>query len=316
MEDTPMQSFARGRGAPFSVALAAAVCALIAGAPASAQRPDGVTSDIIDRSSQLDVPFVPSHDNVLRAMFELARPTGTDFLIDLGSGDGRIVINAARQFGLRGFGVDLNDDLVGIANRNAERAGVAPRAKFYVRDLFETDIRQATILTMYLLPEVVQSLRDKLLTDLRPGARIVSHDYHLADWRPDAVRLAEIGPKLEDSIVYLWVVPARVAGVWAWTIEQPELFNEPMEYSASLSQRFQDVEGKVSLFPFEQRIHQASLQGTRLAFSVAGELNEKIVFHDFEGVVEGDRITGTVRLSGGIPPVTLPWTARRTRGAE
>jgi len=285
----------------------------------STPRAQEITPDIQQRSDDLDVPFVPSHGNVLKAMFDFAKPTKDDFLIDLGSGDGRIVIGAAKSFGTRGFGVDLNEGLVRVARARAERAGVAALARFEVRDLYKTDLRPATILTMYLLPEVVQSLRDRLLTELRPGTRIVSHDYHLGEWRPDASRVVDISPspdKPEDSVIYFWVVPAMLSGKWQWAITYPLYFDNPVEYSASIAQQFQDIEGSVEVFPVKGRIHDARLSGTRVAFSADVEVGERMIHHDFAGKIDGDRITGTVKLSGSVNPVTLPWSARRTGGIE
>ena len=187
---------------------------LLAAAAFSAKAQD-VPADVEAESDQFDVPFVPSDMAVLDAMFDFAKITANDTVIDLGSGDGRIVINAAKRFGARGFGVDLNADLVKIANARAARAGIADRAKFYVRNLFETDIRKATVVTMYLLPEVVLALRPKLLAELSPGTRIVSHDYHLGEWRPDGARTVNIANN-EESVVYYWVVPAAFLSMKCW----------------------------------------------------------------------------------------------------
>jgi len=294
--------------------LAAGVFSLLVTLPPAVSSAAEITPEIKNRSDALDVPYVPSHDNVLRAMFEMAKPTQDDFLIDLGSGDGRIVITAARRFGTRGFGVDLNEGLVHVARGRAERAGVATLAKFEVRDLFKTDIRPATILTMYLLPEVVQELRGRLLAELQPGTRVVSHDYHLGDWRPDASRVIEIGDRpgrSEESIVYFWVVPARVAGSWQWSTSYPAYHDGPIGYSATIRQNFQDFAGSVAVFPDERPIRDGVLSGRRIAFAADIELDERIVRHEFTGIVDGDRIDGTVRLSGGVRPVTLPWRARR-----
>jgi hypothetical protein len=273
-----------------------------------------VPDEVRHRSDDLDVPYVPSDSRVLKAMFEMAEPTAGDFLIDLGSGDGRIVIEAARRFGLRGYGVDLNEGLVSIATQRAKSAGVADRVQFHVRDLFKTDIRQASILTMYLLPEIMLELRDRLWRDLRPGTRIVSHDYHMGEWRPDEARVVRIGTGDEDSVVYYWMVPARVAGIWEWTIEPaPGYANVPTDFTATLSQHFQNVTGAVEIFPGTAQIHDMRLSGDRIAFSVSGEVSERIVRHDFVGTVSAGRINGTVTLRGGVRSQTLPWSAIRTK---
>lgn len=300
-----------GHCTPPIAALAAVLIAFTlfaVSAPAVAQN---VPAEVENLSDQFDVPFVPSHENVLKAMFDMAKPTKDDYVVDLGSGDGRIVITAAKEYGAQGFGVDLNDKLVAIANERARDAGVGDRAKFYVRDLFKTDISKATIVTMYLLPEVVMEIRPKLFSTLRPGTRIVSHDYHLGDWRPENARVVPIGLG-EESIVYHWIVPAKVAGWWRWEISYPGYFEQPLQYEARLKQKFQDVEGDILLNGGAISIHDATLRSDRIAFSATGELDDRIVRHDFSGTVRGKEIVGTVRLSGGVREVELPWRARLT----
>ena len=161
-----------------------------------------------------DVPFVVTPDNVTREMLRLADVKPGDFVIDLGSGDGRIVIVAARQFGARGLGVEIVPELVEQSRDNARRAGVADRVEFRVQDLFATDLSKATVITMYLLPEVNLQLRPRLLV-LKPGTRIVSHDWDMGDWVPDRVITVEAPDKPigreKVSRLYLWTVPARGA---------------------------------------------------------------------------------------------------------
>ena len=163
-------------------------------------------------AQDIDVPFVVTPDNVTREMLKLAGVKAGDFVIDLGSGDGRIVIVAAKQFGARGLGVEIVPELVEKSQDNARRAGVADRAEFRVQDLFATDLSQATVITMYLLPDVNLLLRPKLLA-LKPGTRIVSHDWDMGDWKPDRVVTVEAPDKPigreKLSRLYLWTVPAR-----------------------------------------------------------------------------------------------------------
>lgn len=164
-----------------------------------------------------DVPFVVTPDSVTLAMLELAGVGPDDHVIDLGSGDGRIVILAAKRYGASGLGVEIVDELVQLSRRHAERAGVAARTQFRTEDLFTTDLSPASVITMYLLPEVNLQLRPKLLA-LRPGTRIVSHDYDLGDWRPDRSIVVDAPDKPvgKDKIsrLHLWVVPASLAGQW------------------------------------------------------------------------------------------------------
>lgn len=168
-------------------------------------------------SAQEDVPFVVTPDAVTLAMLELAQVGPGDFVLDLGSGDGRIVINAARRYGARGLGVEIVPELVQRSRIDAERAGVAARARFVEQDLFKTDLSVATVITMYLLQEVNLQLRPALL-GLTPGTRIVSHDWGLGDWRPDRSRVIDVPDKPVGreklSRLHLWVVPARLHGDW------------------------------------------------------------------------------------------------------
>ncbi len=163
-----------------------------------------------------DVPFITTPDSVTAAMLEMAGVKAGDHVIDLGSGDGRIVIAAALR-GATGLGVEIDPRLVGESIRNARRAGVAERAKFLEQDLFKTDLAAATVVTMYLLPEVNLQLRPSILA-LRPGTRVVSHDWDMGDWAPDRTLAIPVPDKTigleKSSRVHLWVVPARVEGLW------------------------------------------------------------------------------------------------------
>jgi hypothetical protein len=271
-----------------------------------------VTPEIENRSDQLDVPFVPSTNAVLDAMFKFAKPTKDDYVMDLGSGDGRIVNYAVSHFGARGHGIDLNEGLVKVANARAKSAGIADRAKFYVRDLFKEDLSKASVITMYLLPEVMMQLRPKLLA-LKPGTRIVSHDYHMGNWRFDGA--APVGSKTggEEDVVYFWKVPAKIAGIWDWKIDYTPLFQGERGYKAQITQRFQDFEGRIDTGVLPMRIFNAKIDGEKVSFSVTGEIEDRTVQQDFEGVIDGNYLRGTVTLRGPVETKTVPWTAYRTR---
>jgi hypothetical protein len=164
-----------------------------------------------------EVPFITTPDHVTVALLELAGVTQADHVIDLGSGDGRIVITAARRFGASGLGVEIVPELVQRSRANAERAGVATRTRFLEQDLFKTDLAPASVITMYLLPEVNLLLRPALL-NLKPGTRVVSHDWDMGDWAPDQTVTVDVPDKavgLEKlSRLHRWVVPAQVQGLW------------------------------------------------------------------------------------------------------
>ena len=198
----------------------------------------------------LEVPYVQTPRPVVAAMLDLAEVGQDDFLIDLGSGDGRIAIMAAQR-GARSLGVDLDPDRVAEATNAAQIAQVQTRALFRRQDLFETPLREASVVTLYLLPRINLRLRPRLLTELRPGARIVSHNFTMGDWRPDETR--EIGA----SHVYFWVVPAAAEGVWVFASD------DGTPRHLELEQRFQDVSGQLDGVP----LRDVSLRGRHLRFT-------------------------------------------------
>ncbi len=153
-----------------------------------------------------EVPYVPTPEEVVDQMLKLAEVAKTDILYDLGCGDGRIVITAAKQYGAKGVGIDIDPERIQEANANAKQAGVAERTRFIEKDLFEADIREATVVTLYLLPSVNEKLRPKLYKELKPGTRVVSHQFDMGDWKPE--KKVEIGYRT----IYLWKVPASAAG--------------------------------------------------------------------------------------------------------
>jgi hypothetical protein len=187
----------------------------------------------------LDVPYVTTPDHVVDAMLSLAGVTARDFVLDLGSGDGRIVISAATKFGARGMGVEIDPALVALSNENAKKAGVTERARFVEQDLFATDLSQASVITMYLLPDVNLKLRPELLK-LRPGTRIVSHDWDMGDWQPDRKVVLDVPEKKlgleKKSTLLLWKVPAVVEGTWL----------SAKRLRLELRQRYQMLEGTVT----------------------------------------------------------------------
>jgi len=189
-----------------------------------------------------EVPFITSPDNVTLEMLRIADVGPRDHVIDLGSGDGRIVILAAKRFGASGLGVEIDPALVRRSQHNAREAGVAERAEFREQDLFRTDLGAATVVTMYLLPEVNLQLRPALLA-LQPGTRIVSHDWDMGDWQPDRTTVVPVPDKAvgldKSSKVHLWIVPARVDGLWC---PHPLMGPGALE----LTQRYQQVEGTLT----------------------------------------------------------------------
>lgn len=156
-----------------------------------------------------DVPFVPTPPEVVTRMLEVANVTSKDVVYDLGSGDGRIVIAAAKKYGARGTGIDIDPQLVEKSRANAKAAGVADKVQFRQQDLFQTDLSNATVVTLYLLPEINLQLRDKLLRELKPGTRIVSHNFDMGEWKPQ--RVERVQTPIREHFVYYWVVPEQLS---------------------------------------------------------------------------------------------------------
>jgi SAM-dependent methyltransferase len=153
----------------------------------------------------IDVPYVPTPNEVVEEMLKVANVGKNDVIYDLGCGDGRIVITAAQKYGARGVGVDINSDRIKESNENAQKAGVTDRVKFFQQDLFETDLREATVVTLYLLPDVNRRLRPKLFRELKPGTRVVSHAFDMGEWNPDKV-LKVVTDKDRERTIYYWVI--------------------------------------------------------------------------------------------------------------
>ena len=252
-----------------------------------------------------DVVYVPTPQIVVDEMLKMAKVGPKDFVIDLGSGDGRMVITAAKKFGARGYGVDLDPVLLKRSNDNARAEGVADRARFVDQNLFETDLSQATVITSYLLPEMNAKLRPKILA-LKPGTRVVAHDYHMGDWLPDEERTLQVPEKKVGnpgvSYVYFWLVPARLAGHWNSEVVT-KAGAQKIEFL--FDQRYQSLSGSARTGGQDLKLRAPKIEGERVSFSLLGKQRQ-----DFSGVVKGDVIEGTVRTGEGAAAVTTPWTAK------
>ena len=210
--------------------------------------------------AQDEVPFVTTPDAVTLAMLEVAGVTARDHVVDLGSGDGRIVITAARRFGASGLGVEIVPDLVELSRRRARAAGVHERVEFREQDLFRTDLGAASVVTMYLLPEVNLQLRPRLLA-LAPGTRIVSHDWGLGDWTPDRTVTVDVPDKAlgrdKFSRVHLWIVPAGVGGRWCSDGASLDVVQRFQRFSATLATAGSAAPARV----FDGRLEASTLHG-------------------------------------------------------
>ena len=251
-------------------------------------------------------PYVPSPQSVVADMLKITDIGPNDFVIDLGSGDGRIVLTAAKVYGARGFGVEIKDDLVKLSNEAAQKQGIADRVKFITQDLFTTDISQASVLTMYLLPDTVNMLSDKLQKELKPGTRIISHDYPLTGWTPEKYVHMDLQDKVAISgvtttLIYLYVVPAQVAGTWSAKLA-PELAKQPV--SLEVKQQLQKVSGAARVGGREVQLEDAKLVGDRISFRLVIEPGKPPLV--FSGQVKGTAIEGTLETGGA----KSPWSAK------
>lgn len=262
-------------------------------------------------AAELSAPYVPTPQVVVEAMLKIAKVSRNDYLIDLGSGDGRIVITAARQYGTRGFGVDLNPVRINEANASARQAGVSDKVAFYQRDLFKTDLSDATVITLYLLPHVNLELRPRLLA-LKPGTRVVSHDFSMGDWQPDAHVKMDVKNKYgttdDAGDIYLWTIPAPVAATWEW---QLPVSGKNRNYVMTLSQKYQMFSGEVRVGGQAVRLQNPALHGAQIDFVFTADIDGVPIKHEFTGKVEGGAITGQVMLSGRRMQGQYDWNATR-----
>jgi hypothetical protein len=287
----------------------AAFVAVGAGAalPARSQGRDADPSVRHDSS-----PYVPTPQKVVDEMLRMGRVGRDDYLVDLGSGDGRIVITAAQRFGTRGLGVDLDGQLVRQATAAAERAGVADRAQFVQRDIFKTDLRKADVVTMYLLPEVNMMARPKLLSELRVGARVVTHDYHFDDWLPDERIMLEVPEKKVGTpgiaYVYAWVIPAAGAGRWRGEVAVGGR-RQPLELD--LEQRFQLLTGSASVGGRPAKVMFAEMDGSemKVILALAAGAGAGAARMELRGQMRGEEVVGTVRVGNDPASARDGWKA-------
>ena len=230
-----------------------------------------------------DVIWVPTPQALVDKMLDMANVTPKDYLMDLGSGDGRTVITAAKR-GVRALGIEYNPDMVELSKRNAAKEGISDRANFTKADLFETDFSEATVITMFLLPDINLRLRPKIL-DLKPGTRVVSNSFTMGDWTPDDTVIAKNGC-VSYCTAYLWIVPAKVDG--GWTLGDGSL---------TLKQTYQTISGSLRRGGNTLSIANGKLNGDRIMFNAGGSV--------YSGRVSGNRMEGTISSGGN-------WQASRS----
>src|SRR6184192_1298909 len=228
-----------------------------------------------------DVIWVPTPDEVVDRMLTMAQVGPNDFHMDLGSGDGKIVIAAAKR-GAKALGIEYNPDMVKVAQDNAQKAGVGDKANFRRADIFQTDFSQATVITLYLLPALNMKLRPTILA-MKPGTRVASHSFTMEDWEADEVST------MDGRRAYFWIVPANVMGTWS-------LDAGGQKTEISLEQTFQKINGTVMLGSVHGGLREARLRGSQIAFAY---VDDKGLRRDFSGQVSGRQMQGSFRDEKG-----------------
>jgi hypothetical protein len=211
------------------------------------------------RAAAQYVPYFPTPQAVVDRMLELAEVKSGDFLIDLGCGDGRIPVTAAQRYGATSLGVDFDAQRIVEADENAKKAGVTGKVTFRKEDLFETDIGKASVLTLYLSLKINIKLRPRILDKMKPGSRVLSHDFNMGDWIPDRTE------RVEGRVLYLWIVPAKVGGTWQLTYDGPA---GPVSFALTLEQRFQELEGRAMIDGNAAPVRDAQVTGDRVGFAL------------------------------------------------
>ena len=264
----------------------APLAALLIAFPAAAQQKGPAYEPQVGQAGK-DVIWVPTPDEVVERMLRMAQVTPNDYVIDLGAGDGKIAIAAAKNFGARSMGIEYNPEMAKHAQENAVKAGVTGKARIVQGDIFVTDFTQATVLTMYLLPALNLKLRPQVLA-MRPGTRVVSHSFTMDDWEADE------SSSMDGRRAYFWVVPANVMGNWALEVTGGGA-SEKMELT--LEQRYQKIEGSVHLGAAVQGgLRDARLRGFNVSFTY---VDGKSVRRELSGRVSGGRMEGSYRADNG-----------------
>lgn len=271
-----------------------------------------LTAGAAAQGVEIAAPYVPTATSVVGRMLEIAEVGPGDYVIDLGSGDGRIVIAAASKHGARGLGIEIDPQLIALAKRNARAAGVEDRVSFLQGDLFAADLSKATVVTIYLLKRATMKLRDDLLR-LKPGTRIVSHAASMGDWHPDHFEMLKVPDRVRpdaprQTYLHYWIVPAVVSGNWRW---RAPVGGVVRDYGLSIRQSFQMLSGVVRIGDRQTGAGDGRLRGEEVTLAFDAMLDGRMVRHRLKGRAAGDSIEGTLQLIAGAERTELPWRATR-----
>jgi SAM-dependent methyltransferase len=287
---------------------------LLAIAPASLAGQDTAAAGAaaVPRRSP-DVHFVPTEMGTVHTMLKVAKVGKSDIVYDLGCGDGRIVITAVKEYGARrGVCVDIDPERIKESRLKADSAGVTKRISFREADLFQMDLSDATVVTLYLLPALNERLRPKLFRELKPGTRVTSNSFDMGDWKADSV--IQPSPRSQFfNYAYFWIIPADVAGTWTVNLDRSgESNGDGSAYTLDLEQRYQQVTGKATANGREISLDEVSLRGDRLNFVISDPKSGNGGPMRFTGRISGDKATGTVK-SGASEGTSASWAATRTK---
>ncbi len=263
-------------------------------------------------AAEIAAPYVPTAPSVVERMLEIVKVGPQDYVIDLGSGDGRINILAAKKYGARGLGIEIDPKLVALATANALAAGVGERVSFYEGDLFTTDLSKATVVTIYLLKIATMKLRSKLL-DLKPGTRIVSHAASMGEWQADHFEMLDVKDRVREdapikTYLHSWIVPAKVAGKWRWSLP---VGTGTQDYELTLAQEFQKISGTLRVGGREIALDESKLEGDRITLMYTAEVGGKALVHRLAGRITGLSITGSAEYKEDRSQGQTKWNATR-----
>jgi SAM-dependent methyltransferase len=255
----------------------------------------------IAKGASPDVPYVSTPHAIVDEMVRLADVKASDVVYDLGCGDGRLVIAAVKKTGCRGVGIDIDPERIKESRANARAAGVQDRVRFVEQNFFASDIREATVMLIYLFPDINIRLRAKFLSEMKPGSRLVSNAFDMGDWRPD--NSASIG----GQRVYYWVIPANATGTWKW--RSPD--GRRTAFMLKVEQSYQAIRGTLTQEDQQSTLTDAKLTGDRITFRIEQDSGGRKTAREFAGTISGNSITGTISSTEGPRAQNNRWKAVR-----
>jgi SAM-dependent methyltransferase len=253
------------------------------------------------KGATLDVPYAATPYEMADEMVRLADVRSNDMVYDLGCGDGRLVIAAVKKAGCRGVGIDIDPDRIKESRANARIAGLEDRIRFVEQNFFESDVREATVMLIYLFPDVNIRLRAKFLSEMKPGSRLVSHAFDMGDWKPDN------SASIRAQRVYYWVIPANATGTWTWRSSD----GRRSAFTLKLEQRYQQIRGTLIQEGHPSTLADAKLTGDRITFRIEQDVSGRKIAREFTGTISGNSITGTISSTEGPRVQNNRWKAVR-----